>query len=164
MARIHVFADEAGNFDFSSRSGASRYFILTTVTIGDFGAGDALLALRRQLAWEGEPQAPMTSTQPKKYNVCETACSLSLPSGICESIAQSSTNRRLHHTSLVTRFAFTNWRGTCTSGTSLRWLPVRETNCLCWGRPSVQRGNGKDSGLPFTTLWSKSPVVLSSGQ
>ena len=56
MARIHVFADEAGNFDFSAKPGASRYFILTTVAMGDFGAGDALLALRRQLAWEGHDQ------------------------------------------------------------------------------------------------------------
>ena len=56
MARIHVFADEAGNFDFSSKSGASRYFILTTVTMEDFRVGDALLALRRQLAWEGHHQ------------------------------------------------------------------------------------------------------------
>ncbi|MGH2632508.1 MAG: DUF3800 domain-containing protein [Tepidiformaceae bacterium] len=53
MARVHVFADEAGNFDFSSKAGASRYFILTTVTMDNFRAGDALLSLRRQLAWEG---------------------------------------------------------------------------------------------------------------
>lgn len=56
MSRVHVFADEAGNFDFSAKPGASRYFILTTVTMGDFGAGDALLSLRRQLAWEGHHQ------------------------------------------------------------------------------------------------------------
>ncbi len=57
MARIHVFTDEAGNFDFSARSGASRYFVVTTVTMADFRAGDSLLSLRRQLAWEGHPQA-----------------------------------------------------------------------------------------------------------
>lgn len=56
MTRVHVFADEAGNFDFSRKEGASRYFILTTVTMADFGAGDAVLALRRQLAWEGHQQ------------------------------------------------------------------------------------------------------------
>lgn len=56
MARVHVFADEAGNFDFSSKAGASRYFILTTIAMDGFGAGDALLALRRQLAWEGHHQ------------------------------------------------------------------------------------------------------------
>jgi hypothetical protein len=53
MARVHVFVDEAGNFDFSSNPGASRFFILTSVTMDNFGAGDSLLALRRQLAWEG---------------------------------------------------------------------------------------------------------------
>lgn len=56
MARVHVFADEAGNFDFSSKVGASQFFILTTVTMEDFRAGDALLELRRQLAWEGHEQ------------------------------------------------------------------------------------------------------------
>lgn len=57
MSRIHVFADEAGNFDFSATHGASRYFILTTVTVEDWAVGDALLTLRRQLAWEGIEQA-----------------------------------------------------------------------------------------------------------
>ena len=56
MVRVHVFADEAGNFDFSLKAGASRFFLLTTVTMDDFGAGDALLSLRRQLAWEGHRQ------------------------------------------------------------------------------------------------------------
>jgi hypothetical protein len=53
MARRYVFADEAGNFDFSSKQGASKYFILTTITMVDCSVGDALLALRRQLVWEG---------------------------------------------------------------------------------------------------------------
>jgi len=49
--RRHVFADEAGNFDFSRRPGATAYFILCTVTLDDpstVGAG--LLDLRRDLA------------------------------------------------------------------------------------------------------------------
>lgn len=53
MARISIFADESGNFDFSRKNGASRYFILTTVSCPDFGVGDALLDLRRELAWAG---------------------------------------------------------------------------------------------------------------
>lgn len=56
MRRIHVFADEAGDFNFSVAPGASRYFILTTVTLEDCSVGDTLLALRRQLAWEGVEQ------------------------------------------------------------------------------------------------------------
>jgi len=51
--RVYVFADEAGNFDFRRTVGATAYFVLTTVTMTDCGAGDALLELRRQLAWEG---------------------------------------------------------------------------------------------------------------
>lgn len=51
MPRRYIFADESGNFDFSRRSGASKYFILTTITADDFGAGQALLDLRRELAW-----------------------------------------------------------------------------------------------------------------
>lgn len=53
MADRFVFADEAGNFDFSRRKGASRYFILTTVTMDDCGTGDALAHLRRSLTWQG---------------------------------------------------------------------------------------------------------------
>lgn len=53
MADRYVFAGEAGNFDFSRGTGASRYFILCTVDSRDCEVGDALLALRRQLGWRG---------------------------------------------------------------------------------------------------------------
>ncbi len=53
MGRINVFADESGNFDFSRAAGASRYFILTTISCIRYDVGDALLALRRDLAWGG---------------------------------------------------------------------------------------------------------------
>lgn len=45
--------DEAGNFDFSLRQGASKYFILTSVILDDCSAADALMDLRRQRVWEG---------------------------------------------------------------------------------------------------------------
>ena len=51
--RTHFFVDEAGNFDFSTNQGASKYFILTSVIMKDCDAADALLKLRRQMAWEG---------------------------------------------------------------------------------------------------------------
>ena len=54
MARICVFADEFGNFDFSLKVGASRYFSLTTVTFFDDQQARAdLQDLRSDLAWEG---------------------------------------------------------------------------------------------------------------
>ncbi len=53
MADRYVFADEAGNFDFSRRPGASRYFILCTITSTHCETGDALLSLRRDLGWRG---------------------------------------------------------------------------------------------------------------
>lgn len=53
MADCFVFADEAGNFDFSRSKGASRYFILTTVTMNDCHTGDVLAHLRRALTWQG---------------------------------------------------------------------------------------------------------------
>jgi hypothetical protein len=53
MARQFLFADECGNFDFSGKAEASKYFILVTVSVGNYGIGDALLSLRRALAWEG---------------------------------------------------------------------------------------------------------------
>lgn len=53
MGRVYVFADEAGDFNFGHGPGASRYFILTTVTLTDCSIGNEILALRRQLVWEG---------------------------------------------------------------------------------------------------------------
>ena len=55
MARVHAFADEAGNFDFSRQPGASRFFILTTVAFprGHDALASALRTLRFDLAWEG---------------------------------------------------------------------------------------------------------------
>jgi hypothetical protein len=51
--RAHFFVDEAGNFDFNTKQGASRYFILTSVTMRDCKASEVLLDLRRELNWEG---------------------------------------------------------------------------------------------------------------
>src|SRR5258706_316059 len=53
MATKYVFADEAGNFDFSKNQGASKYFILGTVVVDDPSIGDRLLELRRSLVWDG---------------------------------------------------------------------------------------------------------------
>lgn len=55
MARVHLFADEAGNFDFSRKAGASRFYILTTVAFpeGHDALAASLRALRFELAWEG---------------------------------------------------------------------------------------------------------------
>ncbi len=53
MADRYVFADEAGNFDFSLGRSATRYYVLTTVTMDDTNVGDAVLSLRRELAWRG---------------------------------------------------------------------------------------------------------------
>ena len=55
MARVHLFADEAGNFDFSRKAGASRFYILTTVAFpeGHDALATSLRALRFELAWEG---------------------------------------------------------------------------------------------------------------
>jgi hypothetical protein len=55
MARLYVFADEAGNFDFTRNRGASRYFILATVMAHSCDFGFELLELHRELAWEGLP-------------------------------------------------------------------------------------------------------------
>jgi hypothetical protein len=56
MVEWHVFGDEAGTLRFNAK--ASRFFILTTVALRDCSVADPLLALRRQLAWEGVPTHP----------------------------------------------------------------------------------------------------------
>ena len=54
MARIHLFGDEAGDFNFSSHPSASEYFILTTAAFfDDYQACRDLEELRLELAWEG---------------------------------------------------------------------------------------------------------------
>ncbi len=54
MGRVHVYADESGNFDFSLGRDASRYFVLTTVTFfDDRGARSDLDELRHEMAWSG---------------------------------------------------------------------------------------------------------------
>ena len=53
MARLHVFADEAGTFDFRSGPNISNYFIVCTVVMPSCDAAAGLLNLRRKLAWEG---------------------------------------------------------------------------------------------------------------
>jgi hypothetical protein len=53
--RRYVFADEAGEFNFSRHARASRYFILCTVTIDDCALGEKLLRLRKELVWNGFP-------------------------------------------------------------------------------------------------------------
>ena len=49
-----IFADEAGCFTFNKEPNVSRYFILCTVTMANCDVATDLLALRRQLAWDGE--------------------------------------------------------------------------------------------------------------
>lgn len=53
MARHFIFADEAGDFEFSRKPNVSRYFILATVNLENCAVGDDLTMLRRQLAWDG---------------------------------------------------------------------------------------------------------------
>lgn len=57
MSDLCVFADEVGELAFHAKS-SGHYFILTTLTVSDCGAGDALLNPRRQLAWEGVETHP----------------------------------------------------------------------------------------------------------
>jgi hypothetical protein len=45
MANVYLFGGKAGDFDFSDGPGASRYFILTTVTMSNCQASDRLHAL-----------------------------------------------------------------------------------------------------------------------
>lgn len=54
-ARKFMFADEAGNFDFTDGKDASKYFIVCTITTGSCDIGSGLLELRRELLWEELP-------------------------------------------------------------------------------------------------------------
>ncbi|MBA3416620.1 MAG: DUF3800 domain-containing protein [Chloroflexia bacterium] len=51
MARRYLFVDEAGNFDF--KPSGTRYLVLASIALDDCAVGDALLALRREMVWDG---------------------------------------------------------------------------------------------------------------
>jgi uncharacterized protein DUF3800 len=55
MPRRFIFSDEAGDFAFKRGDGASKYFIVCSITLENCDAGETLLRLRRQLAWEKLP-------------------------------------------------------------------------------------------------------------
>jgi hypothetical protein len=54
MSDSFLFADEAGDFTFKRQPGASRYFILCTLTAVDAGLSHDLLQIRRALILGGE--------------------------------------------------------------------------------------------------------------
>jgi hypothetical protein len=55
MSRLHVFADEAGNFDFSRKRDASKHFIVATISSSDCSFGSGLLDLHREMGWLRKP-------------------------------------------------------------------------------------------------------------
>ena len=55
MPRLHVFADEAGTFNFRLGPNISRYFIVCTAVTPNCDSANDLLALKRELAWEQRP-------------------------------------------------------------------------------------------------------------
>lgn len=55
MPRLHVFADEAGTFDFRRGPNISNHFILCTVVMPSCDAANDLLALRREMGWNNAP-------------------------------------------------------------------------------------------------------------
>lgn len=68
MARVHVYADESGNFDFSDTTGATKYFVLTTVSFFDDREACAeLVDLKYEFAWEDEiPVGPFHATEDRQ--------------------------------------------------------------------------------------------------
>ncbi len=78
MPRLYIFADEAGDFEFSQGPNISRYFILCTVSMRSCDVANDLLALRRKLAWEGQELGEYchatTDTQAVRDLVYETIC------------------------------------------------------------------------------------------
>jgi hypothetical protein len=56
MSRLFLFADEAGDFNFSRNPGASKYYIVCTIACADCAAlGAEILNLRRALIWDKAP-------------------------------------------------------------------------------------------------------------
>lgn len=56
MSVRYVFADEAGDFTFKSKKGASKYFLLCTLTTDDCAISHELLHIRRSLCADGDTE------------------------------------------------------------------------------------------------------------
>ena len=54
--RKYVFSDESGGLDFRRGQNISRYFILCTVCLEPDSIAQDIMALRRELAWQGYNQ------------------------------------------------------------------------------------------------------------
>jgi len=54
MTCRYVFADEAGDFTFKRKPGASKYFLLCTITTDDCSLSSSLLDIRRKLVADGD--------------------------------------------------------------------------------------------------------------
>lgn len=67
MARLYVFADEAGDFAFKRGPNVSKYFVVCTITTHSCAIAEDLLELRRNIAWNrgslGEYFHATTDTQ-----------------------------------------------------------------------------------------------------
>jgi len=51
--RKYLFADEAGDFNFSRGHNISKYFILTTVAFDGHDIGTGIIDLKHRLSWDG---------------------------------------------------------------------------------------------------------------
>ena len=61
--RKYVFADETGCMTFKKGQNISRYFILCTIVVDNPEAGNELLKLRREMAWQGVDISELHATK-----------------------------------------------------------------------------------------------------
>ncbi|MET4217023.1 hypothetical protein ACVWWG_003603 [Bradyrhizobium sp. LB7.2] len=66
MPTRFVFADEAGDFTFKRQNGASRYFMLCTLTTDDCSMASELLHIRRELCAAGGECDKLHCTEDKQ--------------------------------------------------------------------------------------------------
>src|SRR6185437_3685642 len=55
MSTVFLFANEAGDFNFTRQPKASKYYIICTVATTSCDVANDLLMLKRRLAWKGAP-------------------------------------------------------------------------------------------------------------
>jgi Protein of unknown function (DUF3800) len=67
MAKVHVFVDEGGDMTFEPKPKGSRYFIIGSITLDTCGVGNELLALRRELLWQGFAQPQFYATNDSRW-------------------------------------------------------------------------------------------------
>lgn len=162
MADRYVFSDEAGNFDFSRNSGASRYFILGTVTAGNCRLEMTFFNFGGSLGG-GDCIWTACSTQPKIPRMSAMRSSRSFVPAHSGSTSRSSRSRR-RRPICRTKKPSTRWPGIYISNTWPPTSPPKPIACSSSPRAWERRRSEEPSTPRCVSLRFAPGCLLARGE